>query len=161
MTGRPKNDEAAFWSKVNVVDAGNCWLWKRALRNGYGNFCINRVSTYAHRFAYEQTHGAIPDGMQILHRCNEKRCCNPAHLRVGTPAENTRDAYADGLICVRIGEEHHRSRLKARQVLEIHRDGRIYSAIAADYGIAITTVSSIKNGYTWSHITGGRHAKAA
>lgn len=161
MKGRPRNTAETFWQKVWVEGPDDCWPWKLSLRNGYGNFCINKVSGYAHRFAYEAAKGAIPDGLQVMHRCNNKRCCNPAHLKLGTPSENTQDAYDDGLATGMQGEKHHNARLTAEMALAIFNDLRTYTVIGEAYGIAMTTVSGIKNGYSWAHVTGGRRGSKA
>lgn len=81
-----------FWPKV-AVGAG-CWLWTAAVSsNGYG--AIKKPGgygrLYAHRVAYELTYGPIPDGFYVCHRCDNPPCCNPSHLFLGAPSDNTLD----------------------------------------------------------------------
>ncbi len=74
-----------------VTDAvTGCMIWT-AHRNadGYGQFGVDGKTVSAHRFAYEQFVGAIPDGLVIDHLCRNRACCNPHHLRVCTRRENT------------------------------------------------------------------------
>ncbi len=86
-----------FWNKVRVTDG--CWLWTGALcPNGYGNFTLfaqsvrrERQVVTSHRMAWVLTHGEIPDGLLVLHRCDVRRCCNPDHLFLGTYRDNSRD----------------------------------------------------------------------
>lgn len=76
-----------FWASVEKGEG--CWLWTRSTRNGYGQFAITSKDVrYAHRFAWEQSRGPIPDGMMLDHICGVRACCNPGHLRVVTNAEN-------------------------------------------------------------------------
>jgi hypothetical protein len=161
VKGRPANTDDSFWDRVVILGPDECWPWSMSTKNGYGRFTQDKVEHYAHRHAYELTYGPVPDGLHVMHRCDYKRCCNPSHLIAGTPAQNTSDAYSAGLIQKRLGEAHHRARLTADQALAVFYDKRTYRAIGKSYGIALTTVSSIKNGYTWAHLTGGRNASAA
>ena len=92
-----------FYSKMDR--SGACWLWLCGVdADGYGKFQINGSSheeprqkhVRAHRLSYELTHGEIPDGLYVLHKCDTPRCCNPEHLFLGTALDNARDAVAKG-----------------------------------------------------------------
>lgn len=85
-----------FWRRVRQ-DADRCWEFMGALTAaGYGLVGYQGRLVYAHRLAYELAVGPIPDGLRILHTCDNPPCCNPAHLRAGTAADNSRDMVAKG-----------------------------------------------------------------
>lgn len=91
-------DQTRFWNKISIKDINDCWEWNgKKRKDGYGAFDKNKISYSAHRIAYYLTYNIDPNGMCIMHRCNNKRCCNPFHLDIGTHAENTRNAHRDGL----------------------------------------------------------------
>lgn len=79
-----------FWPKVDKTDG--CWLWTAALSDGgYGVFGIGgRRVVHAHRFAYQQRVGPIPEGLHLDHLCRVRNCVNPDHLEPVTHAENVR-----------------------------------------------------------------------
>lgn len=83
-----RTSKAYFLAKVKKTDT--CWIWYGALRNGYGCIRINRVTVYAHRFAYECYIGPIPENCELDHTCNFRRCVNPNHLEPVTHLENIR-----------------------------------------------------------------------
>lgn len=101
--------EQRFWNRVNknspppahLPHLGACWLFtgKARLRE-YGSVAgvLNgkRRPLYAHRVAWELTHGPVPDGLIVCHHCDTPLCCNPAHLFVGTTADNIHDAQRKG-----------------------------------------------------------------
>lgn len=87
-----------FWAKVEIVDAASCWNWSGAVSpRGYGNWNASGRWVNAHRFAFEAHYGApIPKGMLVCHECDNRLCCNPAHLWLGSAADNTADMISKG-----------------------------------------------------------------
>lgn len=86
----------ALWSRVAVTDAG-CWEWQgHRNEHGYGRVSVGGRRMYAHRLAYLATHFVIPEGLVVMHRCDNPPCVNPDHLAIGTYADNTADMIAKG-----------------------------------------------------------------
>jgi hypothetical protein len=85
-----------FWGRVDRRGTDDCWNWTANCHpvTGYGRTRCSRDFIYSHRMAYELTHGEIPVGMCVLHSCDNPKCCNPAHLRVGTQQDNVDDRVA-------------------------------------------------------------------
>ena len=95
-----------FWSKVHK--GPDCWTWTAATDlDGYGVFWTGKKMRGAHRIAYKQFVGQIPDGLQIDHLCRNRNCVNPTHMEVVTPREN--NLRGDGLrtlLAARINRIH-------------------------------------------------------
>lgn len=98
-----KTTEERYWEKVDKT--GECWLWTAyCTTDGYGQFRHDGKMIYSHRLAFEWGHGEIPEGMQVDHRCHQRNCVRPAHLRLVTNAQNMqnlRGAYSNSATGVR------------------------------------------------------------
>ena len=89
-----------FWKKVLKIDGG-CWEWQGSrLPSGYGTIhlrgCGENENHRAHRLSWFLHFGIIPDGMMVLHKCDNTRCCNPAHLFLGSNLDNMLDMVKKG-----------------------------------------------------------------
>lgn len=83
-----------FWAMVGDVGRNSCWPWIGSCdRHGYGQFKAKSRTPpkRSHRIAWELTNGPIPKGLLVLHDCDNPRCCNPSHLRLGTHRDNMDD----------------------------------------------------------------------
>lgn len=137
-----------------------CWLWLGAvMENGYGvssNRAPDRAShtELVHRQSYRAFKGAIPEGMQIMHKCDVRSCVNPDHLQVGTHLENMADMRAKGRQpkCDRRGCHNGRAKLDDARALEIWLSEHRPAIIAKIYGVSRCTVNDIKKMRTWQHI---------
>lgn len=134
-----------------------CWTWTASVdRDGYGSF-KGMVGTVlyqkAHRFSWAYHNKTeVPQGMMVCHKCDNPRCVNPAHLWLGSGADNQRDMRIKGRGRFPNGEIAPGAILAESQVREILADCRPYATIAADYGVAATTISSIKTRKSWAHL---------
>lgn len=156
----PEERIAAFWSKVDKSGGPDaCWEWTGSInQSGYGNLQIaTPAGQLAHRISFELAHGPFPVDLHVLHTCDNRRCVNPAHLYLGTEADNARDRVQRGRSNghLRAGSRNGKSRLTLEQALEICR---LYAEtdlfqweIAEQFGISQVQVDDIVSGISWSH----------
>lgn len=85
-------------SNPHYVGLNRCWGWNGRILGGYGVIQRFNKTKGAHRVSYEIHHGPIPDGMMIMHKCDNKICTNPEHLEAGTSRQNVKDAHTRGLV---------------------------------------------------------------
>lgn len=144
-----------------VADAqeGQCWEWTRICnQHGYGQLRVAGRMVYAHRLAYELGVGPIPEGLHVLHQCDNPRCINPAHLSVGTRSQNMKECSNRGRAKipkpVKRGEDNGASKLREVDVRSIRRllqQGNTQQSIADRFGVTQRTISDIKLGKKWGH----------
>lgn len=156
-----KTLEEKFWLYTSVGAITDCWIWHGPTDGdeGYGRVCVGRrTSIYAHRLSYQIHNGPIPDGLDILHSCDNPQCVNPCHLRAGTHLDNMKDMIARGHLVQpepRRGESNHFSKLTEAAVIEIralHEAGIPRRTIALRFGIVPGTVTKIVSRQRWNHI---------
>nr|WP_309504257.1 HNH endonuclease [uncultured Roseovarius sp.] len=136
---------ARFWSKVSVETANVCWTWNATkTEKGYGRF----NGEGAHRVAFKVVNGDIPEGLFVCHKCDNPECVNPAHLFLGTAADNNKDARDKGRSKYVSGEHHPNSKLTDDQVAAIRASNGTGVSLARKYGVAQSTISEIRS-YRW------------
>ncbi len=160
-----------FWRKVDQPHVDSCWPWT-GLKNedGYGIACgPTGRNVYAHRWSWELLRGPIPDGMCVLHRCDNPPCCNPTHLFLGDRTDNAIDKTEKGrvprgaahwtalhpeLITTR-GERQYGAKLTDDDVRAIRTragSGEAQRKVARAFGISQGHVSNIVRHLKWGHV---------
>lgn len=157
------------------IKENSCWEWTGPrLEQGYGVLFLNqnrengrRMVTSAHRYAYASEVGVIPDGMCVMHTCDNPPCTNPAHLRLGTRGENNTDRSKKARSGSRNytpeerenyskrfrGEGNHSAKLTEEQARFIKYERTMpIKDIVKKFGISKTTVGHIRMGLAWKHI---------
>jgi hypothetical protein len=167
-TGRPKGSgmtslRERFWRYVHRAGADECWEWTGYTQKGYGAIGLGHKGAgmaRAHRVSWELANGPIPDGLLVCHRCDNRRCVNPAHLFLGTNDDNMRDmaekGRAHGPGARVAGEKNGSARLSAEQVRALRKacaTGKLTQhEIAAAYGVSPSLISAIVRREAWTHL---------
>lgn len=156
-----------LWRQIDIRSESECWPWKaKSLIKGYGVIGFgSRVGgkILAHRLVWMLTHKKdfklndiqSPEcRIVVMHTCDNRLCCNPAHLVIGTQKDNVHDMDAKGRRVNRQvkGEMHGNAKLTDDAVRSIRADSRKHKEIANDYGVTRANVSYIKRRTAWKHI---------
>lgn len=146
-----------LWSKIDTTGGKQaCWNWTgsttpqvsgyKGLYGGYGRIQTRNEEgawyvEYAHRIVYVACVGDIPEGIYVLHTCDNPRCCNPAHLFLGTAADNAADRSAKG----RDAKVRPRPAITVRNIEICTRvaSGERRSDLALDYNLSPRTIEGI------------------
>lgn len=151
-------DEATFWETA-IREPNGCWLWAGAVARDYGVVQFKKKAWRAHRLAWTLANKRpIPEGLYILHTCDEPLCIRPDHLYTGTQSDNMKDAYARGR-WVRKGqpggEAHAMAKLTENDVDVIRKRllaGETQARLSLEYGVTQSNISSISRGVSWQHL---------
>jgi hypothetical protein len=172
------NVAARFWSKVDTngpvpphrPELGPCWEWRGAtMDKGYGHLRTGGRGTphvYSHRLAWEIANGPVPEGLWVLHACDNRPCCRPSHLFLGTAQDNTADMMAKGRgrsgpggpggvpPCLR-GSANPLAKLTdsaVREMRSLHAEGVSQRRLAVRFGVSKSTVNDVLQRHKWAHV---------
>jgi hypothetical protein len=144
-----------FWSKVEKTEG--CWTWTGSLnKKGYGQFSVRGKMKKAHRVSYELINGPITDNLLVCHTCDNPSCVNPAHLWLGTIAENNADMMRKGRHRTDppCGERHGNPKLTYAIVETIRREyaegGITYRKLADRYGVHQSAIGNVVRQTNWN-----------
>ena len=137
-------NEERFWSKFDIKGPDDCWEWQGGTgSHGYGKFTNGRKwEMLHHRLAYTLTYGEIPKGQVVRHKCDNKLCGNPAHLELGSQADNVQDCWERGQFQRDLTWE------QIKEIKERLKEGTrgIGKQLAAEYETSPSIISRIKTG---------------
>lgn len=170
--GFSEEEKTHFWEKVGRKGKRDCWEW-RAYRQpkGYGLIAHGRGTMLAHRMSWLLNVGMIPDGLCVLHKCDNASCVNPSHLFLGTRADNNHDMERKGRAVhpegdnngsrlhpelLARGSRHGMSKLTEPEVREIRSEYKTgtttHRRLATKFGVARSLIRFIVKRITWKHI---------
>ena len=154
-----------FWSKVHKPSANECWEWTGSRNStGYGSVGWNRKVYTAHRVA-AWLQGMVESPSRpansrtpthVLHRCDNRACCNPNHFFLGTFSDNQLDAYVKKRQVQPRGQKHVNAKLtdaQAASIREEYATGVVQTVLAAKYSVSQVTISLITRGKTYKPCT--------
>ena len=168
--GKVRPVKERFFEKVKKTNS--CWIWtgaKSGPKNNYGQIFHGGKKIKAHRLSWQIHEGPIPEGMCVLHKCDNSSCVNPSHLFVGTKSDNMKDMVKKGRHWMILnpersslnnsgkapwrkklrGELNHSAKLTGNQVIKIRKmfsSGLAQKEIAKKFGVHVSTIRRINNG---------------
>jgi hypothetical protein len=149
-----------FNSHWTMHEPSGCWVWTASCYpKGYGQFQMGTARQsqmrLAHRISYQLYVDRIPEGIQVCHTCDNRRCVNPEHLFLGTQKDNIQDAMSKGRMILpepKKGELNNANKLTVDQVKLIRESADSQRAVARQFGISQRQVGNILHRRQWSHV---------
>lgn len=135
---------ALFWAKVLRGLPDECWPWQGyAKPSGHGLTTLHSMPIHAHRKAWILTHGPIRDGQCANHTCDNALCCNPAHLYLGSRADNMIDLWerTDPSKRAPRGRHHVITNSGLEKLWAMYREGATRKQCAAAFDVHVSTVA--------------------
>ena len=149
-----------FWNNMDLSDLRGCWPWMAGhFTKGYGCVWLDDKAVRTHRVVWELIYGPIPEGLQVLHSCDNRPCCNPEHLFLGTNQDNVDDRTRKGRgkRPDQVGEKNPSVKLNEENVKEIYN---LYKTgyfsqeeLGISFGVTSSNIRHILEGRTWKHLT--------
>lgn len=161
---RVKTLAERLWAKVDKSAGhgpnGDCWEWRGYVHpTGYGQLAKDAggKNVNSNRAAWIVTHGEIQDGLWVLHTCDNRLCCNPDHLWLGTPQDNTNDMIRKGRKRLPVkparGEQISISKLTEDMVRAMRAEPPMtFKALGEKYGVSAGTANKVILRQLWTHI---------
>lgn len=138
-----------LWTKIRQTYASECWEWTGTLfSTGYGR----HRDTTAHRAVWIELYGN-PGKLEVCHTCDNRKCCNPAHLFVGTEKDNAADKVAKNRQARFPGSLNQSAKLSPKQVLEIRASRLSHAELARRYHVSESNIRFIRNRGTWASVS--------
>lgn len=152
MSYAPKQTLEQGYEKFVIRNPEGCWGWKGCKANpGYGQFRHSMKIERAHRASWMIHFGNIPDGMSVLHKCDNRICSNPEHLFLGTLIDNNKDMLSKGYhpTIGKSGEKNPKAKLTYEKVQAIRQSPLKNIEISKLFNVHPMTISNIKRNLTW------------
>lgn len=156
-----KQTDKSFWKRVNTHAPRGCWEWTGSCNNtGYGTVGWGGRNYVAHRLAawlsgmvdHPSAPASAANKTHVLHRCDNRKCCNPAHFFLGSYSDNQSDAYKKKRKTQPKGEKHSNAKLTNKQAATIRRrykKGERQVPLSEEYKVSQRVISLIVRGETY------------
>lgn len=150
--------EERFWRFVDKKTDIECWNWTGNLVAGYGRISLGARkdgATGSHRFSWElHNRQSIPNGMVVMHSCDNPLCVNPNHLSVGTYKDNTQDMIAKGrkVVVAPVGDKNGKALINEEVVKEIRASNLSHAELGRQFNVSPNCIRGVRIGRTWNHI---------
>ena len=143
--------------KYSELQKSGCIYWTGTIEStGYGSVRFQGKRLKAHRAAWIACYGDIPNGILVLHKCDNKCCINPEHLWLGSQKDNMRDMIQKGRKVVHSGEDHWGAKLTEDDVRyirdQVSNGAKKQSQLADEFGMRLQSINDIVRGKIWKHI---------
>lgn len=144
-----------FWDKVQK--GPDCWEWQGFIsQDGYGETSYKSKTIRAHRLSWILERGDIPNGLCVLHACDNRKCVNPEHLFLGTREENCQDMRNKNRHVIPVGSHNGKSKLSEEQVVSIRQmyanGGWTHRSLGEYFGVNHSTIGFVLRNEAWRHV---------
>ncbi len=146
-------DRERFWAKVRVLGPDECWEWTASTSGGYGQLFKHGSMVRSNRLAFVLKRSDLAAKDHVLHHCDNRLCCNPSHLFLGSSKENMRD-------CMSKGRHAHGERAPTAKLTDAtaalvrakRAEGLTHQVIADMVGVSVGAIAHVCKRRSWAHI---------